>query len=315
MTQNRQKVWIDSDGGVDDALALMCAIRSARLDLAGVSTVFGNVAPRKAARNMALVQSLAGGVVVPVHTGCAQPLQGSWRHARHIHGEDGIGGASAGHALGYEEGVVRDRGADAALAAMAGFARGGGTLIALGPLTNLARTLSRAPDTLDGINEIIVMGGALSVPWVRRGGVEFNTGSDLESARGVLAMAPRLTLIPLDICRRVVLRRARLAQMVRGLPERAGRFLVRAHEHYMNAYRASDGIEGCYPHDALAVMAAASPEVFRFETLPLEFATDGEFPGLLRTAPAGRPVRVATGVDQRAALNAIAIALGGHSSD
>lgn len=315
MTQGPKRIWIDSDGGVDDALALMCAIRDPRLELAGVSTVFGNVAPRKAARNIALVQSLASEARVPVLTGCAQPLEGSWRHARQIHGEDGLGGASAGQALGYEAGVVSDEGVEAALDAIAGFARGGGTLIALGPLTNLARALSRSSDTLDGLSEIIVMGGSLSVPWVRRGGLEFNTGSDLEAARGVLAMAPRLTLVPLDTCRRVVLRRARLAQMVRGLPERAARFLLRAHEHYMNAYKASDGIEGCYPHDALAVMAAAAPQVFRFETRNLDFDPGGRFPGLLQASPARRPVRIATGVDQRAALNAIAASLTGKTPD
>lgn len=315
MMQGLRKIWIDSDGGVDDALAIMCAIRHPELELVGVSTVFGNVAPRKAARNIALVQSLAGSGAVPVHTGCVQPLQGSWRHARHIHGEDGLGGASAGHALGYEEGVVRDEGAEAALDALARFARGGGTLIALGPLTNLARALSRSPGAFDERDEVIIMGGSLSVPWVRRGGLEFNTGSDLEAARGVLAMAPRLTVIPLDTCRRVVLRRARLAAMVSELPERAARFLLRSHEHYMNAYKASDGIEGCYPHDALAVMAAASPAVFGFETHNLDFETGGGFPGLLRPSAAGRPVRIATGVDQRRALKAIAAALNGDPSD
>jgi len=315
MMQGLRKIWIDSDGGVDDALAIMCAIRQPGLDLVGISTVFGNVAPRKAARNIALVQSLAGNEPVPVHTGCTQPLQGSWRHARHIHGEDGLGGASAGHALGYEEGVVHDEGAEAALDALAKFARGGGTLIALGPLTNLARALARSPVAFDDLDEVIVMGGSLSIPWVRRGGLEFNTGSDLEAARGVLVMAPRLTLVPLDTCRRVVLRRARLAAMVSELPERAARFLLRSHEHYMNAYKASDGIEGCYPHDALAVMAAASPAVFGFETRNLVFETGGVFPGLLQASASGRPVRIATGVDQRRALNAIATALNSDPSD
>ena len=83
----------------------------------------------------------------------------------------------------------------------------------------------------------------------------------------------------------------------------------------MDAYKASDGIEGCYPHDALAVIAAAAPQVFRFETRNLDFDPGGRFPGLLQASPAGRPVRIATGVDQRAALNAIAASLMGKTPD
>jgi inosine-uridine nucleoside N-ribohydrolase len=300
------KVWIDTDGGVDDALALACAFASPRIELAGISTVFGNVAPRKAARNAALVQSFFEPPHVAISVGAVAPLVGNWRDARVIHGEDGIGGASADHLLGYEAGHVQEDGPEICARRIAGFARMAGAddaIICIGPLTNLAIALRHYPDAFDGLDRIICMGGALSIPPSRRGTVEFNFGSDLEAVRGVMAAAPRLTVIPLDTCRRVVLRRARLAAIAERTAAPLTRFLQRAHTHYMDAYLASDGIDGCYPHDALAIAALAGPDLFSFQTLGLELSDDPAFPGLLRQSAQGRPVQIATGVDPRAALD------------
>ena len=300
------KVWIDTDGGVDDALALACAFAAPQLELAGISTVFGNVAPRKAARNAALVQSFFAPPHVGISVGAVAPLAGSWRDAQLIHGEDGIGGASAGHLLGYEAGHVQEDGPEICARRIAGFARRAGlgdAIICIGPLTNLATALRLHPDAFDGLDRIICMGGALSIPASRRGTIEFNFGSDLEAVRGVLAAVPRLTVVPLDICRRVVLRRARLAAIAERTGAPLPRFLQRAHNHYMDSYRASDGIDGCYPHDALAIAALAEPDLFRFETQGLELSRDAGFPGLLRASAQGRPVQIATGIDQRAALD------------
>ena len=300
------KAWIDTDGGVDDALALACAFGSPRLELAGISTVFGNVAPRKAARNAALVQSFFAPPHITISVGAVAPLIGSWRDARVIHGEDGLGGATAGHVLGYEAGHVQEDGPEVCARRIAAFAREAGAddaIICIGPLTNLAISLRLYPDAFDGLDRIICMGGALGIPPSRRGTVEFNFGSDLEAVRGVLASAPRLTVIPLDTCRHVVLRRARLAAIAEAAGTPLTRFLQRAHNHYMDSYRASDGIDGCYPHDALAIAALAEPGVFNLQTLALELSDDASFPGLLRESPHGRPVQIATAVDQRAALD------------
>lgn len=308
------KVWIDTDGGVDDALALACGFAAPGIELAGISTVFGNVAPRKAARNAALVQSFFEPPHVGISVGAVAPLIGSWRDAQVIHGEDGIGGASAGHVLGYEAGHVHEDGPEICARRIAAFARKAGAedaIICIGPLTNLALALRLYPDAFDALDRIICMGGALSIPPSRRGTVEFNFGSDLEAVRGVLAAAPRLTVIPLDTCRRVVLRRARLAAIVERTGAPLPRFLQRAHNHYMDSYRASDGIDGCYPHDALAIAALVEPALFSFQTLGLELSDDATFPGLLRETGQGRPVQIATGIDQRAALDWIEACISG----
>ncbi|MBR9826800.1 MAG: hypothetical protein GYB36_13530 [Alphaproteobacteria bacterium] len=318
MAQRIAKIWIDTDGGVDDVLALACAYRDPGLSLSGISTVYGNVAPRKAARNAALVQRLAQADLCPILVGADGPSEGHWSHARQIHGEDGVGGASAEHRLDYEDHVVTESGLDGAAEAMARFARRigpGGAIIALGPLTNLAHALQQAPQDFAKLGAIIVMGGSMSVPWVRRNGQEFNFGSDLRAARHVLEQARNLTIMPLDACRHVVLRRARLAQMLRSSPDRLGQFLRRAHQHYMDAYKANEGIDGCYPHDGLAVAALAKPDLMRFETLPLMLDDQGSFPGRLIISDAGNSIRIARAIDQRRALNWIEACLNGCSQD
>lgn|GEM_PF-1778247 len=301
-------LWIDTDGGVDDALALVCALAVAGGRLAGVSTVFGNVSPRRAARNAALVQAFFPGRSAPVHVGADRPLTGHpWHDAHAIHGEDGLGGVTADHELAFETGVVQEVHPDETADALAAFARAAGAegrLVCIGPMTNLARALLREPAAFDGLGAIVCMGTSLSVPWARRDRAEFNAGSDMEAARIVLERAPRLTLMPLDTCRRVVLRRARLAALAERLDGPLLKFLRRAHAHYMDAYRALEGIDGCYPHDALAVAAAIAPAgLFDLQGGGFALAGDSGFDGLLRPDPAARPVAVARDVDFRGALD------------
>lgn len=300
------KLWIDSDGGVDDALALACAFAAPGLELAGISTVAGNVTARRAARNAALVQSFFPAPHIAIHVGAAGPLSGSWRNAHAIHGEDGLGGVGSGPQLGYEAGHVHDEGAQACARHITRFARragAGGVIACLGPLTNLALALSLDLDAFASLGGVICMGGALQIPAPRRGGAEFNFSSDLEAVRGVFAAAPQLRIVPLDLCRHVVLRRARLAQIAEAAGTPLAHFLVRAHRVYMDTYLAREGIDGCYPHDALVIASLARPELIGFESLPVELTAGGEFPGLLGTSHQARPVGIGTRIDQRAALN------------
>jgi purine nucleosidase/pyrimidine-specific ribonucleoside hydrolase len=301
-------LWIDTDGGVDDALALVCALAVCGGRLAGVSTVFGNVSPRRAARNAALVQAFFPGPSAPVHVGADRPLTGHpWHDAHAIHGEDGLGGVTADHELAFETGVVQESHPDETADAMAAFARAAGPdgrLVCIGPMTNLARALLRDAAAFDGLGAIVCMGTSLRVPPARRNRGEFNAGSDLEAARIVLERAPRLTLVPLDTCRRVVLRRARLAAIADRLDGPVLKFLRRAHTHYMDAYREMEGIDGCYPHDALAVAAAIAPAgLFALERGGFALGAEGRFDGLLQPDPAARPVTVARDADFRAALD------------
>ena len=311
-------LWIDSDGGVDDALALACALSSPDASVSGISTVFGNVAPIKAARNAALVQSFFPKPHADIFAGADAPLQGNWQHARAVHGSDGLGGASAeriaGRILPKPVGVcpIKTAGQITAFARDSHAAPASGKerhLICLGPLTNLARACQQDLAALQSLTSITIMGGALSIPPPRKGGAEFNFGSDIEATKTVLSAGLPLTIIPLDVCRKVVLRKARLAKIARACATPLTHFMQRAHNHYMDVYKAREGIEGCYPHDALSVAAVLQPDMFKRETSRITLDESGVFAGLINIDEAGFAVQLATDIDQRLALDWIELCL------
>jgi purine nucleosidase len=300
------QIWIDTDGGVDDALGLVCALSDPNAKISGISTVYGNVTPRKAARNAALMQSMLQRERVAIYPGATTPMVGNWRHARDIHGEDGLGGQASAHPVGSFDKHVQADDPTASIEAMARFCdrnAGSGHLVGFGPLTNFALVLERYPAALSRIGSVTVMGGVFEVPPARRGGSEFNFSSDMEAARRLLAADLPLTFIPLDVCRKVILRRSRLDRIATQHGGRLTKFLARAHSHYMDGYRAREGIDGCYPHDALTIAAVMQPDLFKFETMTPCLNLSGVFPGLMQSHGGNRSIQIATYVDQRRALD------------
>src|SRR5580704_18794938 len=176
MASNR--LILDTDGGVDDAQALLLIAAGRAPDV--ITTVFGNVSLDTATRNVLATLAVAG-AAIPVHTGAAQPLAQEWVHAHHVHGEDGLGGAprpartadiAGSDAVGFLAATLLAAAATADPV----------DLLMIGPLTNLALALQRAPGITGGIGRLIIMGGTL----YGRGNVtpaaEFNIFSDPEAA-------------------------------------------------------------------------------------------------------------------------------------
>ena len=195
MAPNR--LILDTDGGVDDAQALLLLIAAGRAPHA-VTTTFGNVSLEAATRNVLATLAVAG-AAVPVHTGAAQPLAQDWIHAHHVHGEDGLGGAprpartaevAGSDAVGF---LVSTLSAAAASADRV-------DLLMIGPLTNLALALQRAPGITGGIGRLVIMGGTI----YGRGNVtpaaEFNIFSDPEAAAIVFGAAIDMTVVPWESC-------------------------------------------------------------------------------------------------------------------
>lgn len=193
----RAPLILDTDGGVDDAQALLLLL-SADVVPEAITTVFGNVALEAATQNILSVLAVAG-AKVPVHAGQAAPMVAAPIHAQEIHGEDGLGGAprpdrigetSGEDAVGFLITRLRRAAAEGALV----------DLLAIGPLTNLAVALRLAPDIADGLGRVTVMGGTR----LGRGNVtpaaEFNFYADPEAAAVVLRAPLLLTLVPWESC-------------------------------------------------------------------------------------------------------------------
>jgi purine nucleosidase len=195
MASNR--LILDTDGGVDDAQALLLLIAAGRAPDV-ITTVFGNVSLDTATRNVLATLAVTG-AAIPVHTGAAQPLAQEWVHAHHVHGEDGLGGAprpartadiAGSDAVGFLAATLLDAAATADPV----------DLLMIGPLTNLALALQRAPGITGGIGRLIIMGGTL----YGRGNVtpaaEFNIFSDPEAAAIVFGAAIDTTVVPWEPC-------------------------------------------------------------------------------------------------------------------
>lgn len=311
-------VVIDTDPGVDDALALMLALRSPEISVELITTVAGNVPVDIATSNARRLLALIGPTrVPPLARGSARPLRRALHTAQEVHGNDGLGGLShitdvGGEPLAPATGPVAQRNGVARLIEQADRHAGALTVIALGPLTNIAHAVRRAPKTMRKIDRLVVMGGAIDEPGNVTPTAEFNIYVDPDAAREVVGSGLRITLVPLDVTRQVRLTQAYLREHLgtsRSVMARAIRHLTR--DLLVDTYRN----EGFPLHDPLAVAVAMDASLVRTESLRLGIETEGrESLGQTivdRRTVAKRPfiapeVEIATGVDAKRVLDLLA---------
>src|SRR5215216_893987 len=200
----RVPLVLDVDTGTDDALALAYAVASPKIELVGVTTVAGNVDVEKTTANTLSVLDWLGAAHVPVHRGASRPLVRPHQDASYFHDESGLGGAQLPTS-------TRSIGADRGPAALIRLARqwpGALTLVALGPLTNLAIALNVEPELTQLLKWVVIMGGAYTVPGNTTPAAEFNILVDPEAADQVFtAPFPRMTAVWLDVTEQVALTR------------------------------------------------------------------------------------------------------------
>lgn len=290
---------IDTDPGVDDAVALLLAAGSPEVRLDAVTTVFGNVDLDTTTRNAQRLLALAGRADVPVGVGADRPLVHPQPYrAAEWHGEDGLGGFA--HTLPDAAAPVDDRTAVELLADVLRAAAEPVTIAAIGPLTNVALLLAVHPGLASRIGRLVVMGGSLSGGNTTAAG-EFNIWSDPEAARRVLVEeAVPTTLVPLDLTTRLWVGGEWLDRLAAG--GTAAATLARVIEHYRAKYHAYSGIDGVALHDAVAVLEAAVPGTLRTTPMPIEVLCDaGPGRGLTladrRRTATGRVVDVALDAD------------------
>lgn len=288
-----QKILIDTDPGIDDAMAIVYALSDPELELVGLTTVFGNVAVAQATRNaLALVSYLDR--IVPVAEGAARPLeQEPLPHPDFVHGADGYGGV----ALPASEAVVDSLDAAAFIIDALKANPGELILIPVGPLTNIAEALRRDPSIASLAKMVIVMGGAYG-----RGGnvtahAEANIWQDPHAAEIVLNTRWPLHLVGLNVTEEVRCTQSDF-DVLATLKPIAGSFLRDAVSFYIKFHRDRVGIDGCFLHDPSAVIAAVAPDFFETEDIPLMVNCAGAEIGATVAADDGRaPVKVSLAVD------------------
>lgn len=264
-TQSAPTLILDCDPGVDDAMAILLALGAPGAEVLGISSVCGNVPLERATRNALQVVELAGRTEVGVYEGARKPLGRDPFHAEHFHGESGLGCAQlpdpgtgpGGDAVDFLVDALDDR-------------PGAVTLVALGPLTNLARAERRRPGVLRLAHKVVVMGGAVRVPGNVTAAAEFNFYADPAAARQVVRSGARLVLVSLDATGKVALERGDMENCRGPL----GRFCRAAAETGFAFAEAARGAGRFHLHDPTAVALALAPRLGRGETLGLDVESD-----------------------------------------
>ena len=261
------KLIIDTDPGVDDALAIALAALSPDVDLLGVTTVFGNVPLPKTTANALRLLELFGRTDVPVAAGAAQPLVYSKpRDAKEVHGDDGL----SGHADTLPEATrqLDTRDAVSLILSLLESSDEPVTIAPIGPLTNIAALLAAHPAARERIARLVIMGGGVTFGNSTTA-AEFNIWSDPEAARRVLVEEDvPVVLVPLDLTHRCAVDGDWLAKLAASGP--VGAALEGLTSTYRRHYTRVFGADRMVMHDAVAVAEAISPGILRTESYPVD---------------------------------------------
>jgi purine nucleosidase len=259
---------IDCDPGQDDAIALMLAMASpGELDLLGISAVAGNVPLVLTEANARAIRDVAGRSEVPVYAGCPRPMIKPLETAEYVHGKSGIDGANLpqpsrsveeSHAVDWLIDILRN--AEAPI-----------TVATLGPLTNIAMAIIMAPEIIDNISELVLMGGALSLGNITPA-AEFNIYSDPHAAHVVFEAGLKLTMIGLDVTHQARATPERL-EAIRAIGNPAANSVAGMLDFYGAQYIETFG-EGAPLHDPCVIAYILQPELFSGQDMRVDIEMD-----------------------------------------
>jgi len=288
---------LDVDTGVDDALALLLALRSPELHLEAVTTVAGNTSLENATRNTRLVLDVAQAPAeLQVARGAAHPLAHELMTAEDVHGADGLGNVTGVYPPPRHP-LAEDDAADLLLATIDRYGDSL-TLVATAPMTNLAEAARRDAAIFRRVGEILQMGGAIRVPGNISPLAEYNFYVDPEAAAAVVASGARLQLVPLEVTLQAALLRSELRRLAQERDSAVFQFVREITVLCMDAHQKFLGLNGIHLHDPAAVAAAIDPTLFTWQPVRLTVGTDEAERGrTLATPDPDSPVAVATAVD------------------
>jgi len=267
-----RKIIIDTDPGQDDAVAILLALASPELDLLGISCVAGNVPLALTAKNARIVCELAGRPDIKVYAGCDRPIARPLVTAEHVHGKTGLDGME----LPDPTMDLQDQhSVDFIIETLRREASGSVTLVPIGPLTNIATAMDRAPDIIPRIQEIVLMGGAYFEVGNITPTAEFNIFVDPEAAKTVFGAGVPLTVMPLDVTHKALTTRARV-EAFRALPGRVGPAVASWTDFFERFDKEKYGSEGAPLHDPCTIAYLLKPDLFAGRHINVEIETDSD---------------------------------------
>lgn len=288
-----RRIIIDSDPGVDDAIAILLALRSPELKVEALTAVSGNVPLALTLPNALRMMEVAGRTDIPVAAGAATPLVRRLVTASYVHGNNGLGGAefpepklkpAAEPATELIRRLVHDNPGEI-------------TIVAIGPLTNVALTLKSDATVAKNIKEIVMMGGSLSHGNITPS-AEFNFYVDPEAARVVFDSGVPLTMVGLDVTERVRIGKEQIAVLESGsnpISQAAAKILRSAIEHVSQGRGSVQG--KMTMHDALTVAHLLDPSILTLKDYYVQIETAGELSAGESVGYETAPVRFSAPMD------------------
>ena len=275
IAMEKRKIIIDCDPGIDDALALMLACASETLDILGITIVSGNIRGEQCAQNALQVLKRMGRLDIPVYLGETKPLKRNLVDAADTHGGDGLGGVLLPPVTGVSFG-------DDAITFLRDTltANDGVTVVAIGPLTNIAVLLQKYPEAARKMRELIFMGGAFKSHGNCSPVAEFNFWADPDAAELVLNYLGRpATMVGLDVTRQVVLT-PNDRELLHQLGEPLADFIVDITRFYTDFHWAQERTLGCVINDPLAVAYLLDSTLCAGQDYYVDVVTEGKAIGM-----------------------------------
>lgn len=271
----RHRLIIDTDPGIDDAIAILLAGWHPDIELVGLTTVFGNVSVEQATSNAGFLQTLLPRRV-PVARGAAVPLvQPAPDYPDFVHGKHGFGDRIVAAPADFAP-VDEDAAAFIVREVMAH--PGEITLVPVGPFTNIAAALKLCPEIVKNVKNVVVMGGAARKEGNVNAFAEANIWNDPHAAKIVFDAGWPVTMVGLDVTHKTVMPETRMEDLVAHAPK-VGEFLAEITRYYGRFYRSRHGFEGFSVHDPATVVQVLHPELFTTERGRVEVIVDGEQAG------------------------------------
>jgi purine nucleosidase len=265
-----RKIIIDTDPGQDDAVAILLALACPdELEVLGITAVAGNVPLALTEKNARIICELAGRPDIRVFAGCAEPLTRKLVTAEHVHGKTGLDGPqlpTPSIPLQSQHGV------DFIIETLRAQDTGSVTLCVLGPMTNIATALQRAPDIVPKVAEIVLMGGAYFEVGNITPTAEFNIYVDPEAADIVFKSGIALTVLPLDVTHKALTSAARV-QAFRDMGTEPGRMVAEWTDFFKRFDKEKYGSQGAPLHDPCVIAWLLQPGLFKGRKINVEIET------------------------------------------
>lgn len=268
-----RKIIIDTDPGQDDAVAILLALASPEdIDVLGITAVAGNVPLALTSKNARIVCELAGKADVKVFAGCDRPLGRDLVTAEHVHGKTGLDGPNLPdptmplqeqHAVDFIVDTLRSHEA------------GTVTLCPLGPLTNIAMAFEKAPDIIEKVQEIVLMGGAYFEVGNITPAAEFNIYVDPQAANIVFRSGAPIVVMPLDVTHKALVTKPR-NDAFRALGTKVGVAVAQMTDFFERFDKEKYGSEGAPLHDPCVTAYLIRPDLFTGRHINVEIETHSE---------------------------------------